>query len=58
MAMCRTSMVGRALAVACVTLALAGCSTSQWQDVNNVTLSPDGRTLTVELLFSRPPIGP
>jgi hypothetical protein len=54
----RTSMVGRALAVACVALALAGCSTSEWQDIENVTLSPDGRTLTVKVMFSRPPSHP
>ncbi|MEV0590660.1 hypothetical protein [Nonomuraea cavernae] len=58
MATLRTSLGSRALAVVCVSLVVAGCSTSEWRNVKNVTLSPDGRTLTMQVMFSRPPSNP
>ncbi|MFI7151431.1 hypothetical protein ACIBO2_41485 [Nonomuraea sp. NPDC050022] len=39
-------------------LVSAGCGTSAWREVENVTLAPDGRMLTVQVAFSRPPSDP
>ncbi|MFI6320139.1 hypothetical protein ACIBG8_21580 [Nonomuraea sp. NPDC050556] len=44
--------------MACVALGAAGCSTSEWQQVKKVTLSPDGRLLTATVMFTRPASNP
>ncbi len=43
-----------ALALTCTVLVMAGCGASTWQDIRVATLSPDGRTLTVKLIFGGP----
>ncbi|MEU6726555.1 hypothetical protein ABZ917_22880 [Nonomuraea wenchangensis] len=43
-----------ALALACSALVMAGCGASTWQDIRVATLSPDGKTLTVKLIFGAP----
>ncbi|HEX4818496.1 MAG TPA: hypothetical protein VFV66_37640 [Nonomuraea sp.] len=43
-----------ALALACVALATVGCGASAWQDIRIATLSPDGKKLTVKLVFGAP----
>ncbi|MEU6796677.1 hypothetical protein ABZ907_33715 [Nonomuraea wenchangensis] len=43
-----------ALALACSALVMAGCGASTWQDIRVATLSPDGKALTVKLIFGAP----
>ncbi|GAA3711241.1 hypothetical protein GCM10022224_090930 [Nonomuraea antimicrobica] len=54
MAATTSAKICRATIFLAGTLSLASCGGPEWQPINWATLSADGRTLTVELTFSRP----
>ncbi|MGI5489352.1 hypothetical protein [Microtetraspora malaysiensis] len=45
-----------ALLVGTTSLAVTACGGPEWQGISTAMLSKDGRTLTVELTFSRPEV--
>lgn len=48
----------KALLVAAALLTMTACSQAQWQQIQVATLSPDERTLTVEVSFGTPETRP